>query len=58
MEGVKVIAEANNADGEKLTAFHALSTTKDVTCQVGIAKPKETMASLFGNHGLHRRISR
>lgn len=49
VEGVKVIAEANNADGEKLTAFHALGTTKDVTCQVGIAKPKETMASLFGN---------
>lgn len=47
VEGVKVIAEANNAEGEKLSAFHALRATKGVFGGVGVSKTTKELAALL-----------
>lgn len=47
VEGVKVIADANNAEGEKLAAFHALRATKGVLSGVGVSKTAKELVALL-----------
>lgn len=47
VDSVKVIADANNAEGEKLTAFHALRATKGVLSGVGVSKTAKEIVALL-----------
>lgn len=47
VDSVKVIADANNAEGEKLKAFHALRATKGVLSGVGVSKTTKELVALF-----------
>ena len=47
VDSVKVIADANNAEGEKLKAFHALRATKGVLSGVGVSKTAKEIVALL-----------
>lgn len=47
VDSVKVIADANNAEGEKLKAFHALRATKGVLGSVGVSKTAKEIVALL-----------